>query len=111
MAGMTASQARVRALHRLRLASWAEGATLLLLLLVAVPLKRLAGWPEAVSVMGPVHGLAFLVYVPMVLQAWQQGHIRSADLAWLLLAAFVPFGAFLLGGVFRRRLQAVTGGV
>jgi integral membrane protein len=45
-------------MRRLRLASWAEGATLLLLLLVAVPLKRLAGWPEAVSLMGPLHGAA-----------------------------------------------------
>ncbi|MBW6424909.1 DUF3817 domain-containing protein [Rhizobium sp. XQZ8] len=38
----------------------AEAMTLLILVLVAVPLKHLAGISEATRVMGPVHGLAFL---------------------------------------------------
>ena len=52
----------LRKLQFLRWMSWLEGGTLLLLLLVAVPLKRLAGIPEVVSWVGPVHGGAFLVY-------------------------------------------------
>ena len=90
-------------MRRLRLASWAEGATLLLLLLVAVPLKRLAGWPEAVSVMGPVHGAAFLVYSVMVLQQTGAGRLSARETLMLLGAAFVPLGFLLVGRVFARR--------
>ena len=81
-------------LRPLRVASWAEGATLLLLMLVAVPLKRLAGMPEAVSVMGPIHGAAFVAYVLMVLfYAWK-GHLRAHAvplLGWPLLCRLGPF--------------------
>lgn len=90
-------------LRPLRVASFAEGATLIALLLVAVPLKRLAGLPEAVSVMGPIHGAAFLIYLAMVLFYSSKGHLRPMAVPGLLLAAFVPFGAFLAGPLFRPR--------
>lgn len=48
-------------LTRLRIAGLFEGTTLLFLLLIAVPLKHLAGYPEIVSAAGPVHGLAFVL--------------------------------------------------
>jgi integral membrane protein len=87
-------------LRPLRVASWAEGATLLLLMLVAVPLKRLADMPEAVSLMGPIHGAAFVAYVLMVLfYAWK-GHFRAHAVPLLVMAAFVPFGAFFVGSLF-----------
>jgi integral membrane protein len=88
-------------LRPLRVASWAEGATLLLLMLVAVPLKRMADMPEAVSLMGPIHGAAFVAYVLMVLfYAWK-GHLRAHAVPLLVMAAFVPFGAFFVGSLFR----------
>ena len=90
-------------LRKLRLASLAEGSTLLLLVLVAVPRKRLAGWPLGVSVMGPVHGAAFLIYAAMVLQHLTAQRIAHREAAQLLLAAFVPFGVLLVGNVFRRK--------
>lgn len=85
------------------MASWAEGATLLLLLLVAVPLKRLAGWPEAVSLMGPVHGAAFLLYSLMVVQQAGAGRLTARETLILLSAAFLPLGFLLVGKIFRRR--------
>ena len=69
-----------------------EPVTLLILLFLAVPLKHLAGWPSAVSVMGPVHGFAFLSL------CWTVNHaVASRDIpartGWrLVLAACVPFG-------------------
>lgn len=95
-------------LRTLRLTSLAEGTTLLLLVLVAVPLKRLAGWPLGVSVMGPIHGAAFLLYAAMVLQHLSGHRIAGRDAALLLLAAFVPFGALFVGHVFRRAPQAAA---
>jgi len=55
-------------LRRMRLASIAEGCTLLVLVFIAVPLKHLGGHPLATAIMGPVHGLAFLLYVWTLIQ-------------------------------------------
>ncbi len=82
-------------LARLRLLGLVEGATLLLLLLVAVPLKRVAGWPDGVSVMGPVHGLAFLLYVHALAYAATAGGWRGRDVARAVLACLVPGGTLL----------------
>ena len=89
--------------RRLRLASYAEGVTLLLLLLLAVPLKRLAGTPEVVSVMGPVHGVAFVLYSLLVLQQARVGLLTLRETLMLLGAAVVPLGFLLIGKIFNRR--------
>lgn len=95
-------------LRTLRLASLGEAVTLLLLVCIAVPLKRLAGWPVGVSVMGPIHGAAFVMYTLMVLRHSGAGQLTARETAQLLLAAFAPFGAFLVGGIFKRRALAST---
>ena len=89
-------------LRVLRIASLTEGATLLLLLLVAVPLKRMADLPMAVSIVGPLHGAAFLVYSTLVLQALFTRLIGTAEAARLMVAAFIPFGAWMVAGMLRR---------
>jgi integral membrane protein len=55
--------------RRLRYASLLEGTTLLLLLGIAVPLKHIFGWDMGVRVMGPIHGLAFVSYTWLVINA------------------------------------------
>ncbi len=90
-------------LRALRLASLGEGVTLLLLMLIAVPLKRLVGMPEAVSVMGPIHGAAFLLYLAVVFHNLSARRINPQDTSLLMLVAFIPFGAFFLGSWFRRK--------
>lgn len=57
-------RARLRRLERI---SFVEATTLLLLVGVAVPLEHLGGFPNAVHLMGPVHGLAFVAYAWTVL--------------------------------------------
>ena len=82
-------------LRRLRLVSLFEGTTLLLLTTVAVPLKHLAGLNVATSVMGPVHGVAFLLYIWMLIQTVSSGGWTRSESVWTLFAAFIPFGAFV----------------
>lgn len=89
----------------LRIASFVEGTTLLLLVLVAVPLRHLGGLREATAVMGPIHGVAFLVYAWLLLRTGASGRIAWRDVVILGLAAFVPFGAFL---VLRHRARAAS---
>jgi integral membrane protein len=82
-------------LRRLEVASVAEAGTMILLVLVAVPLKHLAGWETGVRIMGPVHGMAFLAYVWTLIQTMSgsSGAWSRRDIARLAIAAFVPFGA------------------
>jgi integral membrane protein len=86
------SLARARDLDHLRLAAIFEGATLLALLGIAVPLKHLAGAPLAVSIAGPIHGLAFLTYLWLTINIAAGANWSSRDVGRLLGAAFVPFG-------------------
>lgn len=80
---------------RLRVAGFLEGTSFLLLLGIAMPLKYLAGRPEAVQVVGMAHGILFLAYVALVLLAWREQRWPHRTTAWLLLAAFLPFGPFV----------------
>lgn len=68
-----------------------------LLLLVAVVVYRVLEGPDAVGVLGPIHGIAFLVYLGLALQ------IRT-DQGWglrttivVILASAVPLGGFWAG--------------
>lgn len=94
-------------LRALRMASLAEGTTLLLLVLVAVPLKRMADLPLAVSIAGPLHGAAFLVYGALVLQALSARLLSASEALRLMAAAFVPLGAWWVAGWLRRRQALV----
>lgn len=82
--------AQVRALALL------EGASLLLLLFVAMPLKYLAHAPLMVRVVGSIHGLFVVLFAASLLRLvlGKQWSMRKALVA--LVTSFVPFGAFYL---------------
>ena len=80
--------------HRFELVAALEGASFLLLLVVAMPLKYLAGVPEPTRVLGLLHGLAFLAYEAQVIDAAVERR-WPARTAWLgALAGLLPFGTF-----------------
>lgn len=79
-----------------------EGASFLLLLGVAMPLKYLAGQPLAVRVLGMAHGVLFLLFLAALWRAadahgWPRRHVVLG-----VIASLVPFGTFW----FERRLPA-----
>ncbi len=81
-------------LGRLRLVSILEGLSLLGLLGVAMPLKYLLHQPEAVRIVGLVHGVLFISYLLLLVQnaieqRWPLGKVGLG-----LLLSVVPFGAF-----------------
>ena len=90
-------------LHPLRIVALIEGATLLALLGIAVPLKHIAGYPIAVTVMGPIHGVAFLLYFWMVFNVASSEGWTRGEIARLVVTAFVPFGALLTAGLLNRK--------
>jgi integral membrane protein len=78
------------------LIAFMEGVSFLLLLLIAMPLKYLAGWPLGVKVVGMAHGVLFIAYIALVALAalsdrkgWPLLKIVLA-----LIASLLPFGTF-----------------
>ena len=83
-----------RALTLLRLATLFEATTLALLVFIAVPLKHLAGWPHVTSVLGPVHGLAFLLYFWMLMNYGSSLGLLRREWISAGLSAFIPLMGF-----------------
>lgn len=50
-------------IHRFRMIGIAEGISFLVLLLIAMPLKYIFKMPEAVKIVGWVHGALFLTFI------------------------------------------------
>ena len=91
---------------RLRLIGMIEGLSYLLLLGVAMPLKYMAGMPEAVSVVGMAHGLLFCVFCLALLQAMMDCEWPLKRAAVLFVAAVLPFGPFVVDGGLKREQEA-----
>lgn len=67
-----------------------------LILLAAVVVKRGFEGPEAgVTVMGPVHGVLFLVYVLLTVIVAADEKWRLSRTLLTLLCAVIPFGGFI----------------
>ena len=93
-------------IRQLRIVGIVEGISFLLLLGVAMPLKYFAGLPKAVSVVGMVHGVLFVLYVFAVAHAWITARWPVRRALALLLASLVPFGTFLTDPRLKREQQA-----
>lgn len=89
----------------LRRAGWAEGFSFLLLLGVAMPLKYLAGRPEAVRVVGAAHGGLFVIYIVLVLVAARRDAWPARRVGEAMAAALLPFGPFWFDARLRRELN------
>ena len=83
-------------LGRVRLTGMIEGVSFLLLLGLAMPLKYLAGIPEAVKWTGWIHGLLFIFYCLAILLALLNGRLSFAKSVLAFFAALIPFGPFLI---------------
>lgn len=81
---------------RLRVIGFWEGVSFLVLLLVAMPLKYFAGWPQAVRVVGMAHGVLFLLYVWAAIQAALEHNWNWKRAGLVLLASLLPAGPFVV---------------
>jgi integral membrane protein len=91
----------LRLLRTLRRLSLVEGVSTLVLFGVAMPLKYAWGLPQAVTVVGGLHGALFVGLC--LLAVWAVPRVPlPAGLWWrLCAAAVVPFGPFLMDGRLR----------
>ena len=90
------------AVGRMRVVGMLEGVSFLLLMGIAMPLKYLAGMPEAVKYTGWIHGVLFIGYCLTNLTALLEGRISFKDSVTAFFASLIPFGPFLVDGRFAR---------
>ena len=92
---------KLKLLHRFRMIGIAEGISFLVLLLIAMPLKYLMHIPEAVKIMGWIHGALFVSFIYFAFEV--MGTLNKNFLWFLkaLVAAFIPLGTF----IFDRQLK------
>lgn len=81
-------------LGRLRLTGILEGLSFIILLTVAMPLKYMAGKPEMVSIVGMAHGILFVLYIFLTIQAKLQYLWDWKKMFALWVASIVPLGTF-----------------
>jgi integral membrane protein len=96
------------ALLRYRVMAYAVGVGLVVLVFVGVPLQ-LAGHPEVVNVVGPIHGFLYVVYLVAAADLTRRGRWPLTQLVWVILAGLIPFAAFVVERRVTRRVEAQTG--
>jgi integral membrane protein len=70
----------------------AEGISFLVLLFIAMPLKYFANSPMAVTIIGGLHGVLFVIFVGL---AW----MVKKDFVWFVkafIASLLPFGTLVM---------------
>ena len=83
---------------RLRAVGMIEAISFLVLLGIAMPLKYFADLPEAVRIVGWVHGILFIGFLVALMLARDAMQWNLRRTALVLLAALLPFGPFVIDG-------------
>ena len=85
-----------------------EAASFLLLLGVAMPLKYMWGMPLAVRIVGMIHGVLFIAYAIALVAAWRAQKWEYDRPLGLFVAAFIPFGPFVVDAGLKREEEAAA---
>ena len=92
------------ALNRFRKVAIWEGISFLLLLGIAMPIKYGLGIPEPVKVVGWAHGVLFIAYCILLVQAALACNWTLARTFLGFLASLLPFGPFIFDRKLSREL-------
>lgn len=94
-------------IQQLRIFGLLEGISYLVLLLIAMPLKYYAGYPEVVKIAGWIHGILFVLFVLATLRTIGVLHWRPGKILAAFLASVLPFGTFVLDKRLQKETQAI----
>ncbi len=89
-------------IDQFRLIGFIEGASLIILLFIAMPLKYAAGMPEAVTFVGSLHGFLFILYLLIIAYTTIKVRWSFKWIASAVAVAFIPFGNFILDSFLKK---------
>jgi integral membrane protein len=107
-ASFAASPLSATVVRQLRVVGLLEGASFLVLLAIAMPLKYLGGMPLVVRYVGMAHGVLFLLYVAAGVHAGYALKWPLRRTLLVLAAAILPAGPFLIDAWLRRQAAPET---
>lgn len=82
-------------LNNLRITGYVEGASLLLLIGIAMPVKYMLGEPLLVRIIGMTHGILFIGYIVMLALSVSRNPLPWWAFPAGFIGAVIPFGPFL----------------
>ena len=95
------------ALARYRVLAYLVGAMLIVLVCIGVPLRYAAGEAGVVSVVGPLHGFLYIVYLIAAFDLARRARLNLWQLAAMVLSGLVPTLAFFVERRVTRRVEAI----
>lgn len=91
---------------RLRSIAFLEGVSLIVLMGIGVPMKYMFDNPMGSEVVGPIHGVLFILYVILTFNVASEYKWKFSQTTWkVLIASFIPFGTFYIDSKILKPLQ------
>jgi integral membrane protein len=78
-----------------RTLAYVVGVGLVVLVLIAVPLKYLADSPTLVAIVGPLHGFLYMVYLVATVNLAFRARWSPVKTVLVMLAGTIPFVSFV----------------
>lgn len=78
-----------------RVLAYTVGVGLVILVLVAVPLKYFADSPTLVAIVGPLHGFLYMVYLVAAVNLAFRSRWSPVKTVLVMLAGTIPFVSFV----------------
>ena len=94
------------ALLAYRIAAWVTGVGLLVLVVIAMPLKYVFGQPELVQIVGVTHGFLYMVYIVCTLLLAERCRWKPLDALLILVAGTIPVASFVAERRVTQRVRA-----
>ncbi|PEN14257.1 hypothetical protein CRI94_04255 [Longibacter salinarum] len=89
-----------------RMSAIIEGISYIVLLFIAMPMKYIYGMPEAVRLVGSIHGLLFVVFMALLAVVYLRDTMTLKQCVMAFIASVIPFGAFVFDHYIRQRVPA-----
>ena len=105
-ATVTMSPKVAGALTRYRVMAYVTGTLLVVLVLVAMPLKYAADVPGPTKVIGMLHGFLYALYLLAAFALALQARWTAKSTVLVLLAGTIPFVSFYAERTVTRRMRA-----
>jgi integral membrane protein len=98
----------LKPIQYLRKTGIAEGVSFLVLLLIAMPLKYIWGWPLAVKYVGWAHGALFMGYVTLAYYAKETYNWPFIKFIKAFIAAWLPLGTFVFDRELKKEEETIS---
>jgi integral membrane protein len=99
---------KITVIKNFRIIAFTEGVSYLVLLFVAMPLKYMLHIPEPVKYCGWLHGVLFVIYGILLLQAFIVLKWSFLKTLVAFIVSFIPFGTFWLEGKLKKEKEELA---